>query len=106
MDYATLVSILSHGSECWTLKPNQLKSPDRGYKKKDSPGWGIKPPCLRAVTLQQSHRAPSAAGSFFHSLGAKRAKSLERLDRRPVFFSSGSDSIPVFGDLSAQQGLL
>ena len=28
-----LASILSHGSECWTLKPNQLKSPDRGYKK-------------------------------------------------------------------------
>ena len=60
-----------------------------------------RPPCLRADTLQQGHRALSAADSFFHSLGAKRAESLGRLDRCPVFFSSGSDRIPVFGDLSA-----
>ena len=44
-------------------------------------------------------------GSAFHSFGARREKSLGRVERWPGVFSVGTASLPVSADRSAREGL-
>ena len=47
----------------------------------------------------------NALGSPFQSLGARREKSLGRVERWPGCFREGSASFPVLADLSEREGL-
>ena len=74
-------------------------------KGRATPGFSKLVCASRELCLPSESAVLSAMGSLFHSLGARREKSLGRVDRCPGFFSEGSISFPVLADLSERVGL-